>query len=836
MTNRSQANEGERRAIELLAPAGEPESGYAALHYGADAIYLGLSRFSARAEAANFTPAEAGEIVAYAHSLVPRRRVFVTINTVVLNRELGQVVDLLEDVAESGADGVIVQDLGVARIVRQHFPELRMHASTQMAVHNVAGAEAVSDLGFARVTLARELTLEEVGTIVRGCSIETEAFIHGALCYSYSGLCFFSSLLRGGSGNRGRCRYPCRDWCHVAPPLHDGFAFSMKDLALLEGVKLLRAAGVRSLKIEGRMKSPLYVATVVNYYRRMLDGTLSDKDERKLAEDMRIVFARPWTRLNLRRRHAGDVVDAKVAGHRGAVIGSVLAVRRRGPRRVLQFKTDRRVEVRDGLQVEAPGQSEPFGFAVDGLRLVEDGAELGGRRVFVAPAGAIVEVVLPVDGPALPPGTPVCCSSSQAVKQQYVYGRPKAGAFRSCHAVDVELTVAPERVSVHAAIGPRHESGETVYVALDVEGALLPADQASGTEEAARRAFAKLGGTRFVLGAFECRNPGGLFVPASRLNDLRRRMVSTLEAAYTSATGLRVERIRTSVQGKRALSEAARSGPAWCVKVDRLACLSAFDDEDWARAAEVIVDIGREPEAVLDAGLAQFAAARGQDRIRLALPILARGAEEGALNSRISRMVADGWTRWQISNVSGLRMLGGLALADSRLDVSADWPLYALNRQAAQQLLDRGLTSFTLSPEDTRDNMLALLAEFGDRATLVVYQDVPVFLSDVCPKAALQGNCEGPKHCSREPMPMKLGGGESVLAVFDGCRTVVVNERPVCLAGRLGALETDGMVLRRRVDFVWRAYRPELAREIWRDLLEGRSRGGIVGNLDRGLA
>ncbi|HTU90768.1 MAG TPA: peptidase U32 family protein, partial [Gemmataceae bacterium] len=173
--------------VELLAPAGGPEAAFAAFHFGADAVYLGLKKFSARAEAENFTLAEVDEITAYAHRLQPRRRVFVTINTLIRQDELAELIEAVAALADIGVDALIVQDLGVYHLVREHFPLLELHASTQLSVHNRAGAETLRRLGFRRVVLARELTFEEVRDITTTSGIETEVFIHGALCYSYSG-------------------------------------------------------------------------------------------------------------------------------------------------------------------------------------------------------------------------------------------------------------------------------------------------------------------------------------------------------------------------------------------------------------------------------------------------------------------------------------------------------------------------------------------------------------------------------------------------------------------------------------------------------------------------
>ncbi len=324
---------------ELLAPAGGLDAGFAAFHFGADAIYLGMKKFSARAEAENFTLEELDEITAYAHSLEPVRRVFVTINTLILQNEIPELIDTLASLVEIGVDAVIVQDLGVVHAIRRWFPQLELHGSTQMAVHNRAGAETLHRLGFKRVVLARELTFEEVRDITATAGVETEVFIHGALCYAYSGLCLFSSQTLGRSGNRGKCAYSCRDSYEVADaPLtlrdgtavkrdpRQGFPFSMKDLALPDHLPALRASGVSCFKIEGRKKSPLYVATTTDYYRRLIDGTLDAEDRPDIEADLQTVFSRPWTRLFVQSHKDKEVADRDTVGHRGTLIGNVEAI------------------------------------------------------------------------------------------------------------------------------------------------------------------------------------------------------------------------------------------------------------------------------------------------------------------------------------------------------------------------------------------------------------------------------------------------------------------------------------------------------------------------------
>src|SRR5581483_7064441 len=341
--------------------------------------------------------------------------------------------------ADIGVDALIIQDLGVYHLVRAYFPDLELHASTQLSVHSRAGAEVLRSLGFQRVVLARELTFEEVHDITATAGIETEVFIHGALCYSYSGLCLFSSQTLGRSGNRGKCAYSCRDSYEVTgAPLtlrdgsavkrdpRQGFPFSMKDLALPDHLAALRAAGVSCFKVEGRKKSPLYVATTTDYYRKLLDGRLDPAERPDVEAELQSVFSRPWTRLFVQSHKDKEVADRDTVGHRGTPIGQVENV----AHGAIRFRTRRALQRHDGLQIDLPVLGKPFGFAVDRLALVE-GKRGKPREVFEAPAGALVEVRLPDEHPDLPRGAPVYCSSSQAVKQKYRYDRPKPGQWHT---------------------------------------------------------------------------------------------------------------------------------------------------------------------------------------------------------------------------------------------------------------------------------------------------------------------------------------------------------------------------------------------------------------------
>ncbi|GAB1482177.1 peptidase U32 family protein [Treponema sp.] len=339
------------KAIELLAPAGSPEALDAAIGEGADAVYLGLKNFNARLRTTNFAYSQFEGATKLLHK--QHKKIYVTVNTVFEQREADRMYQFLKYLAGVGPDGIIVQDFGVARMVRECFPALKLHASTQMNVASAKGANMLSRHGFSRVVLARELDLEEVRSVGENTSTELEVFVHGALCVSASGLCLYSSFLGGKSANRGMCTQACRRRYNIGKsgtedgpsrdvfdfgdsskdmPVDDGasgYFFSPSDLQLIEKVPALADLGVASLKIEGRMKSAEYVGGVVAAYRHVLDGLDGDR-EQAIAEAKAILsndFARSKTSFYYDAAKPSAWLDPRQAGGTGISLGLILKVR-----------------------------------------------------------------------------------------------------------------------------------------------------------------------------------------------------------------------------------------------------------------------------------------------------------------------------------------------------------------------------------------------------------------------------------------------------------------------------------------------------------------------------
>ncbi len=258
--------------VELLAPAGSVEAFYAAIHAGADAVYLAGNKYGARAYADNFSQEELVRCIRYAH--IWERKVYLTVNTLMKEHEIQQLYDYIRPYYEAGLDACIVQDLGAFQCLKKWFPLMELHVSTQMTITGVNGAKLLGELGAVRIVPARELSLDEIRKMKTESGLEMETFIHGAMCYCYSGQCLFSSLLGGRSGNRGRCAQPCRLPYEVKHDKGGGkecFPLSLKDMCTIEHIEALMDAGIDSFKIEGRMKKPEYTAGVTAIYRKYID-------------------------------------------------------------------------------------------------------------------------------------------------------------------------------------------------------------------------------------------------------------------------------------------------------------------------------------------------------------------------------------------------------------------------------------------------------------------------------------------------------------------------------------------------------------------------------------
>ncbi len=316
--------------LEILAPAGNAECFNAALSNGADAIYLGLSDFNARMKAQNFTTDNIREYVALAHSF--GTKIYVTINTLVEDRDFDSLVDMVKALTEAKVDAYIVQDLGVAHVLKQAFDGIELHASTQMGIHNLNGAKIAEKLGFKRIVLSRETTLEDIKQIKQNTNLEIEYFVQGALCVAFSGNCYLSAMENNMSGNEGRCLQLCRLPYTNNLNGKTSYALSTRDLCLLENLKQLIDAGVTSFKIEGRMRHAGYVATATNIYKSAISLIKNNKFNNKFAKESELALKTAYSRGDynknayLKPTKTNEVIYSDFQNHIGIKIGKVKSV------------------------------------------------------------------------------------------------------------------------------------------------------------------------------------------------------------------------------------------------------------------------------------------------------------------------------------------------------------------------------------------------------------------------------------------------------------------------------------------------------------------------------
>ena len=720
------------REPELLAPAGSFDVARAAFAAGADAVYLGLDAFSARAEAVNFSPDELRNLLACARAQ-GGKKVYVTFNTLVSDEEMPTAIEKLAVLDELQPDGIIVQDLGIARLARRHFPSLALHASTQLVAHNLESVLALRELGFSRVVLARELPLEDIQSIAKRCGVEIEVFVHGALCYSISGLCLFSAMEKDRSGNRGRCAYCCR-LAYTDAAGNKALPFSMRDLRLDEHLAALRAAGVASLKIEGRMKSALYVASVTKRYREILDGVTPTVTR----ADLETVFSRRTTTLYIDGAPTDPIIDPLSLGHLGTPVGTVKRLTKdREGRTWLRFHTNRALERHDGLQFAAPAGGKPYGFGISEMRLA-----LSRRVEFTVPAESDVEVLVPSDRPVpddlsldpLQPGAEIYCSASNEVKRRFPIPPFRPSDVSSGTPIDITVTLSPTGISA---------SVQSHNLTISQSHNLSPAQHPERTADAIRKAFSRLGDTNWSLGSLTVNDPSHLFAPASLLNDLRRQLVADLDAKRESS---RREHIASILKDLNTPTDP--KGPTDPKDLKDFKDLNVLKlrldqslPEDVSDFDEIVFAIGhargKDVEAALTARCAELRAiseetGESMPAIRLALPVFTRERDFGALRAAVKHMVNHGIDKWEAADLATLRLLRALGIAD----ITADWTLYAFNAAARQAFADLGIRRHVASPESyhlpTAESHSPMSCAAGFSLPLtehLVRQSTPLFIS-----------------------------------------------------------------------------------------------------------
>jgi U32 family peptidase len=683
---------------ELLAPAGGPDAFRAAVANGADAVYLGVESLNARRGAENFTLDGLGEVCRYAH--LRGVRVYLTANTVVLESELDEAVELVDHAWEAGVDAVIVQDLGLLRALRTLLPDVRIHASTQMNAHNTLTVQALGALGVSRVTLSREVSLEEIGGFAHGGGIEVESFVHGALCVCYSGQCLMSSLIGRRSANRGLCAQPCRlpyDLLDASGTVLDSpgaHLLSPRDLAGIAVLPDLVRSGVAALKIEGRMKSAEYVALVTGVYRAALDRAAGAPDSFEVRDGELAVlgesFSRGFSEAYLIGERGNDMMSYQRPNNRGVPVGRVSAV----------------ASGRATLSLDAPLDSrDTIEFWTSAGRFAQPAGplEYAGGQHAGAPAGTRVTVGVEH---SVTTGDRVFRVRNAALSDaaRRTYSEETGGAPL---AFDVRLVVG-EPLQVLVSDGRGRQGSATGDV---VERARTKAVNA---EEVAEH-IGRLGGTPYSVGDWNLTMSPDVGIGFSALHRVRRGALASYEHALLQPWVAR-KRVKPRLPRPTRRDAERTARPQLVVSVDDLAtaraCIAAGADR-----AHVPID-ALHPAEPLEAGV---------------VPMLPRIAHDEEVAAALS------WCAPSRGVVAG--NLGVLREAARRgAVVEAHWSLNAVNAYAVEQLVDLGANSVWLSPELSGRQIAELTATSSAALGVAVWGAQEVMVTEHCAFMA-QGPC-----------------------------------------------------------------------------------------------
>ena len=689
------------KQLELLAPVGKMESLYAAVQNGANAVYLGGKLFNARHYASNFSDEEMLEAVNYAH--LRDVKLYVTVNILIDEGEMDQALDYIKYLYDIGVDGIIVQDIGLAYLVHNILPDLEIHGSTQMTINNAEGAEFLYEQGFSRVVLSRETPLEEIRRISETTDIELEIFIHGALCVSYSGQCLMSSMIGGRSGNRGRCAQPCRmpsslvnargeaieDWenKHILSP---------KDLNTLEEIEDLIKAGVVSFKIEGRMKRPEYVATVVDIYRRALDLGYESLEDRDL-EDIRQIFNRGFTGGLGFKDFGRNFISYDRPDNRGIYLGRVMRVKREK----VEVQLDEVLSIGDGVEFRL-GQDKYKGMRSD----------LAGQP------GDIVEFKKIGD---IKPGDQVYRSSSQELLQR-AQASYEEDQLKKTLDLDLEIKLG-ERPRIRASYQDITVSYEDDYLVEESKNKPLEEDRVIDQLE-------KLGDTVYRLEKINLKLDDNVFMPVSKINELRRNITERMDREILSGF---LKREVGQEEFGRLKEEFMNFESVSCQRKiisSKLESLDILKSLDLDQVDRVYLNFYEDP--TIDQALEYL---RGRNlEVFIASEKILYDSDIKALREFLD-------ARLDLIDGVSVSNLGSFALIRKNYDllIHGDIGMNIFNSYSMKFLSENKMTSCNLSAELNLGQIEKIMARASMEAGVIVYGYIPVMVTRHCPMSLVKG-------------------------------------------------------------------------------------------------
>lgn len=774
------------RNMELLAPAGDWEALLAALAAGADSIYLGGKEFSARQYASNFDLAKLKEAADLLH--LHGKKIYVTVNTLISDAEMPEAVGFLTELYNMGIDAVIVQDLGLIRLAQQYLPQLELHASTQMTIHNTAGALFVKKLGIKRVVLARELTQREIQSIKEETGLEIEVFVHGALCICYSGQCLMSSMIGGRSGNRGRCAQPCRLeyelYRNNEPVKTKGsHLLSPKDLALAELIPELYRIGVDSLKIEGRMKGPEYVYTVVKIYRRLLDRFRENPEDYRIEpqeiRELCETFNRGFTTGYFGGNRNRGIISVTRPNNRGVFLGRVVNSQPRTGMITIRLETDL-----------AYGD------------LVEVWVSKGGR------ASAVVESIFDPKGKELRSSGPGDVVSFKV--EGRVYPGDRVFKIASARLRDeTKLALNPENpgLKIPCSALIRGSKGTSLELILkDPSGregtaksgvCLQEARNRPLTMEVLRNQLGRLGNTPFRLAEVQNRLEGDLMLPLSELNELRRKAVEDLTGKMLAA----YDRIKAEPKvdfSQKKPSTVKETNPRLSVWVADLPGVAAA-----AEAGADLIYVGGDELTNFhwdQSSLNQACEIAHTQGVKLVagLPRINREGQKSQWLPYFSNILETENDGIIVSDLGGLE----LALAESDRPLYLNYTLNFFNRWSLEFPANRRIKQITISPELSLaqiSELIKTLASTDPDLECLVQGPLELMVSEYCPIGSLTGQenekcrryCRNGRYYLKDRMKMDFP-----VYTDQFCRMHLLNSVDLCLYPDLERLSQLPLALR----------------------------------------
>ncbi len=782
---------------ELLSPVGSKEALKAAVQNGADAVYLGGKMFSARQYASNFERDELREAFEYAH--VRGVKVYVTANTLLHDKEFFEAVDYLKFLYEAGADGIIIQDIGVLRVVEKIIPDLPLHASTQMTIHNSPGVETLKKHNFTRIVLAREVSLQEIAEIKKKTGVEIEVFVHGALCVSYSGQCLMSSMIGGRSGNRGRCAQPCRmeyslvdknGRALVNSAEVGSHLLSPMDLNMVKNIPELVEAGVDSLKIEGRMKRPEYVATVTRIYREALDRFKSAPEsysvDDKSLKNLTQIFNRGFTTGYFFGKQGRDMMSYKRPNNRGLRLGRVANTNR--AERMVEIVLEDTLRKGDGIE---------FWVTEGGRRgIVVNRIIMNGRPVEQAPAGA--KVWIDAEGKIRPGDRIFKTHDVELISHaEASFTSPK------------EIKKIPLYFKINARIG----STFTISVTDSEDNSFTAVSEFLGQEalnkpltaDSLRQQTDRLGNTPYSIGRLEAFIDEGVMIPVSVINETRRKALDGLSEVRA--------KVKRPLIGEQKFNELV-------TQVMRLNGNESFKDKQSPENMKLSIRVNSlelvKSAAEAGADIIYFGGTNllmgekvVKDELQEALDICSSQGVQLVIAT--PRIIRENELKFvspllQFASKNDLAFLGAnLGTLQQAFDceitkVYSDFSLNVFNSHALKWLVDNfQLSQATISPELTFEQIAKISNVSEIPLEAVVEGHLPLMVTEYCPEGALLGDMKTGTKCKR-PCSRDFGAGlqDRLGLVFpisrdEFCRNYIHNAKELSMIGDLNSLYKAGI-------------------------------------------